>query len=314
MQARTAKGLKTKNCSIDRFLSIIGDPWNFLVIRAAFFGLHRFEDFQRSADIPRRMLARCLARYVELGILKRERYQERPERYEYRLTPMGFDTYWIAAALMNWGDRWLSGSAGAPLLLRHDTCKKPLHPVVLCSHCGEQVSPDSVAYENGPGAGWTQGAASRMRRSSVASIYERGRACSAARALNIVGNRWTGLVLREAFYGARRFEEFRRRLNIARNILSDRLEALVSHGVLAHVGVEYRLTPRGLDFYPCLLAMLRWGDKWFAPKAGVPLVLRHSSCGKKFTPIIACRHCGQEIRARDVTYRDGPGASAAADA
>src|SRR6185437_16671788 len=95
-----------QNCSIARALEVLGDRWTLLVIRDAFLGVHRFDDFQRDLGVARNVLSDRLARLVDEGLLERRRYQERPERFEYRLTEKGLDLFEVLAALMHWGDRW----------------------------------------------------------------------------------------------------------------------------------------------------------------------------------------------------------------
>lgn len=129
--------------------------------------------------------------------------------------------------------------------------------------------------------------------------------CSVARALSVVGERWTMLILREAFFGRRRFDEFQAGTGIARNILSARLHALVLNGIfdrIEDVGddrhIEYRLTKKGIDLYPVLLALMRWGDAWMADPQGPPVTLVHRECGHKTTPALTCSHCGGAIEPR----------------
>jgi DNA-binding HxlR family transcriptional regulator len=134
-------------------------------------------------------------------------------------------------------------------------------------------------------------------------------------ALTLIGDRWTFLVLREAFFGVRRFDQIQRNLGIARNILTDRLRQLEASEIVERrlyqsnpERFEYRLTEKGLDLYPVLLALMRWGDKWTVGEKGVPLLLYHKPCGSQITPSVICTHCGLEIKAREVYYEDGPGA------
>ena len=131
--------------------------------------------------------------------------------------------------------------------------------------------------------------------------------CSVARTLSIVGERWTMLILRDAFLGQRRFDEFQRGTGIARNILSSRLRELVANGILERgpgegdgARVEYRLTRKGLDLYPVLVSMLKWGDTWLADESGPPLTLVHRTCGAKTAPKMVCSECGANIAARDM--------------
>src|SRR5262249_3656016 len=141
-----------------------------------------------------------------------------------------------------------------------------------------------------------------MRWSSVSEAN-----CSVARTLGVIGERWTMLVLREAFLLRRRFDDFQHNTGIARTFLATRLRALVRHGILErtraeseHTRVEYRLTRKGADLYPVLAAMLKWGDTWLCDEKGPPLTLVHRSCGARTTPTMVCASCGETIAARDM--------------
>ena len=143
----------------------------------------------------------------------------------------------------------------------------------------------------------------------AASTYS----CSVARTVEIIGERWTMLILREAFLGVRRFDHIQRDLGIARNILSDRLGKLVGHGILERkqyqerpARFEYRLTEKGRDLYPIIVCAMRWGDKYLAPE-GPPVTLLHKDCGHAFEPVLTCSHCRGEIDARSVRPEVGPG-------
>lgn len=132
--------------------------------------------------------------------------------------------------------------------------------------------------------------------------------CSVARTLSVVGERWTMLILREAFLGRHRFDEFQQGTGIARNILSSRLRDLVEKGIFDRERaageqgrVEYRLTKKGLDLYPVLMALMRWGDTWLCDEQGPPMALVHRSCGAATTPKMVCSECGQRLEAREVT-------------
>src|SRR5918996_4416560 len=122
--------------------------------------------------------------------------------------------------------------------------------------------------------------------------------CSVARTIAVVGETWTLLVLREAFFRVRRFDQMQRNLGIARNVLADRLQSLVSHGILERVQYqdrppryEYKLTQKGLDLYPTLVSLMQWGDR-YACEAGPPVELVHTDCGHVTEPVLSCSHCG----------------------
>jgi len=137
--------------------------------------------------------------------------------------------------------------------------------------------------------------------------------CSVAQTLEVVGEWWTMLIVRDAFLGVRRFDEFGERLGISRNILNQRLAHLVEHDVLKKVlysehppRYEYRLTAKGRDLWPVLTAMRQWGDKHAAPD-GPPLRVMHTTCGKITEPVMTCSRCGERLTARDVQAVPGPG-------
>jgi DNA-binding HxlR family transcriptional regulator len=141
--------------------------------------------------------------------------------------------------------------------------------------------------------------------------------CSVARTLEVIGERWTMLVLREAFFRVRRFEEFQRNTGAARNILSDRLRTLVEHGILERrkyqdhpPRFEYRLTEKGVDLYPVLISLMEWGDRHAPGGQGPAVVLEHRTCGQPTRPTLVCSACGERVTAREMRALPGPGAMA----
>ncbi|GAA2805432.1 helix-turn-helix domain-containing protein [Kitasatospora paracochleata] len=143
--------------------------------------------------------------------------------------------------------------------------------------------------------------------------YEREN-CSAARTLEVVGERWSLLILRDAmFAGSTRFTEFQRGLGVAPNILSSRLERFVEAGLMSTRPIggeqathEYILTEKGLDLQPVLVALTVWGDRWAAPQ-GPPILYRHEGCGGALRQLSICEDCGAELTADQVAVEPGPG-------
>ena len=132
-------------------MDLLGDQWTLLVLRQAYLGTRRFERFQGELGIARNTLTERLDRLTGAGLLERVRYQERPTRHEYALTEMGRDFFPALAAIMRWGDRWLDGGAGAPMVLRHRTCGHKTHAVVHCAECDGELRVREVTVEPGPG-------------------------------------------------------------------------------------------------------------------------------------------------------------------
>ena len=136
--------------------------------------------------------------------------------------------------------------------------------------------------------------------------------CSVARSVAVIGDRWTLMILRDCFLGVRRFEAFQERLGISRTIIADRLKHLTEEGVLRRVVYqehptrhEYRLTEKGLDLHPVVMAIVHWGDRHYAGEAGPPLLHRHKGCGCDFHPVQTCSECGEPVDARVVETRPG---------
>jgi DNA-binding HxlR family transcriptional regulator len=141
--------------------------------------------------------------------------------------------------------------------------------------------------------------------------------CSIAGALEVVGERWSLLIVREVMLGVRRFDEMQADLGIARNVLQTRLIRLTEHGVLEKRlyqerprRYEYRLTEKGLDLWPAIVALMNWGDRHAAPEAGPPVLLEHRECGGAVDEHRICGTCGARLSVRDVRALPGPGATA----
>jgi DNA-binding HxlR family transcriptional regulator len=141
-----------QHCSIASTLERVGDRWTLLVIREAFLGARRFDVFQERLGIARNVLADRLGRLVDEGILERRRYQERPERFEYRLTEKGLDLWPVLVALLQWGDKHVLGPEERPVILRHRGCGGEVDRHRLCDRCGARLGPRDVQREPGPGA------------------------------------------------------------------------------------------------------------------------------------------------------------------
>jgi DNA-binding HxlR family transcriptional regulator len=139
-------------------------------------------------------------------------------------------------------------------------------------------------------------------------------ACSVAHSLEVVGEWWTLLIVRDLQLGVTRFDDFQARTGISRNVLADRLAKLVDTGIVTKVPYQqnperfdYRLTEKGKDLWPVVNALREWGDKWEAPN-GPPIELEHVDCGHRVTSVLTCSHCGERLERRNVRARRGPGA------
>ena len=143
-----------------------------------------------------------------------------------------------------------------------------------------------------------------------------GQFCPVAKAMELLDERWTLLVLRDIFLGNRRFDALQGHLGVARNVLQSRLERLLEHGVIEKVPYqerpvrhEYRLTPKGIDLWPTIVSLMQWGDRHALSPAGPPVLLQHKECGGEVDGHRICTACGTPLEARDVRAVAGPGAA-----
>lgn len=133
--------------AVGKALEVFSDNWSFSVLQELFFGVKRFDDFQRSLNISRSVLTRRLRHLESQNIISRYQYSTRPSRYEYRLTERGIDMYPIFVQLKSWGEKWLDDSHTSNLELIHTTCGHPLDVTVNCTSCNKEINARNVAVK-----------------------------------------------------------------------------------------------------------------------------------------------------------------------
>lgn len=141
-----------------------------------------------------------------------------------------------------------------------------------------------------------------------------GQHCSVARALEVVGTRWTFLIVRDALLGKARFDSFLHGLSIARNVLTDRLNSLVQNGIFERVPYqdrpvrhEYHLTAKGRELTTVIISLMEWGDRHCAGEAGPPRIAVHADCGGRVRTHLVCTSCARPLASDEVLTRPGPG-------
>ena len=168
-----------------------------------------------------------------------------------------------------------------------------------------------VRYEDGPGACSERMPPPKVSRRSTVRLDD-GAALEllVGDSIDYFGDRWTQQVLAAFFLGAHRYEQIRAQTRISTNLLADRLKLLTEHGMLVRrlsrtepPHPEYALTPKGMDVYPIILTLMKWGDRWLATRSGPPLVLHHVPCRGRLDPIVVCDCCDAELDPREVAFR-----------
>lgn len=305
--------------SIGRALLVIGDRWTQVILAHAFLGARRFGEWRSRTGIAGNILSNRLKRLVANDCMHKTSGSAGQRHSEYLLTEKGLDLYPIA--LMEWWfeQRWSSSRQADTLT--HTSCGLRMHPRLVCGHCRSEVKAHAVSYREGPGAGHDPQLPPRhSRRPSGPAPKGAGAHGLFGVSGELLGDRWTRLVVVSPFLGLRRFDQMQRAWRFATNILTDRLKRLLDSGVLQRrlyqTGpdrYEYVLTPKGLDLYPVVLTMLRWGDRWLSPKSGPPILLRHKPCGHRLVPTVVCDQCGEELRADMVNIFPAAGARRSAE-
>ncbi len=298
-----------RTCSIWRALEVVGDTSTLLILEANFLGARRFDDFRKRSGLLKALLSDRLKRLVAADVFEKRPYSQSPPRFEYHLTAKGRDLYWVALMMLRWERRWARREGKIDVVLTHRSCGQVFEPNPTCLSCEQTVSARDIAWSEGPGVGWMAATYSRRRQHRDAAGNRPAGSTLLDEVAQIAGDRWASLVLRSIFTGLRKFDEIRADTAIATNILSERLSWMCGAGVLetrayseSPVRYEYRLTPKGVDYYPVLLMLLRWGDKHYVSPEGPPLLLTHTTCDTQLEAVVACSCCGEQVRAQDVDY------------
>lgn len=304
-QGDPPKGM-VRTCSIWRALEVFGDVPSLLILESIWLGDLRFETIRARTSLSKPLVSERLKSLVHHGIIRRSRYSEHPERFEFVLEEKGRALFAMTMMLLRWEKKWSSRSAALPMEIIHTDCGERATPVPQCAHCGEEVRAGEIDWQEGPGLGWMEPTYTRRRQN-------RNRAAIAdsvtlfTDAAEVLGDRWSSLVMRSAFTGLNKFDEMLADSAMASNILSDRLSWLVERDFLKAKVYQskpdrfaYYPTRKALDYLPILLMLQQWGDRYYAAKEGAPLILHHKTCGAELRLVAGCDACGQELKAQAV--------------
>jgi DNA-binding HxlR family transcriptional regulator len=268
-------------------LGLLGDEWSLLILREALLGASRFVDWRARLPISNAVLTARLNRLTEAGLFVRGN--------GYRLTERGADVWAVLLSIWAWEDRWVSSHVERLPGRVHRLCGKPFDPVLVCSACDTPVSATDHSLEGGfgPSGSWERSvpAAATRRRSAgaEAGFFPETNA--------LIGNRWSAALVGAAFQGVHRFSDFQRRLNSSPTMVADRLRTLHALGVLTD---DYRLTAKGLAFFPVVMCLVGWAQRWYRAAEGPALVHRHRPCGADFVAALDCSSCGDRLSRKDV--------------
>ncbi|WP_439100840.1 winged helix-turn-helix transcriptional regulator [Congregibacter sp.] len=293
-----------RSCSIWRTLEIIGDTPTLLILESYWLGARRFDEFCKQTGLLKTVVSDRLKRLINNECLVKVAYSDSPKRFEYRGTERFVDFFPMALAMLHWERHWSAKSGAVSVELTHTLCEQHTEPRPVCKSCRAVITPLDVSWAVGPGEGVTESDYSRRRRQSA--VPENQLMDDVVR---IVGDRWSTLILRSMFVGIHQFQGILEDSAMATNILSERLSELCEKAVIYAESVpgdtrkiEYKLTEKGRDIYPIILALLEWGDKWLPAAEGPPLLLTHTLCGRPLEIEMACSACDKKVQPHDTHY------------
>ena len=296
-------------------LLILGDQWNLLILQQAFLHrIRRFADWHQALDISESVLSGRIKELVAAGLLEGLPYKDNGRgRTEYWLTDKALELWSFLVAIWSWERAWVDIGAW-PTRLVHLVCGADADPDLGCLACAvAPVTARDTSVVSGPDTTFRNVALPRHHRRTA-----RGRGPVHPDAyrpdtLEILGDRWSTVLLVAAFLRVRRFADLQNELGIAAGILSDRLRRFGELGVLtqhrtAPDRVEYRLTRKGLEFFPVFAFLVDWAQRWYPHPSTGGLTIRHDACGQPLRPFLRCGHCRAELLRAEVRFtgRSGP--------
>lgn len=287
-------------------LLALGDRWTLLILQRAFV-LHtrRFGDWRAQLGLSESTLAARLRDLVAAELMQRVPYDDNGRtREEYKLTPRALELSDLLLAIWGWEQRSIPEIENAPVLM-HDTCGSASLPVLGCGVCRTApISARDTTAERGAEAEFAKIAVPRLHRRAKDSSTPVDVLSYYPETMEILGDRWSTAILAAAFLGIRRFNAFKAELGIAQSILSDRLRRFVAADVLhaPSESGEYRLTSKGMNFFPVFAILVDWAQRWYGTDAAAELTIRHTSCGEPLRPVLLCSHCGEVLQRTTVHF------------
>jgi DNA-binding HxlR family transcriptional regulator len=299
----------TPATSLGRALRILGDPWTMLILKEAFNGTRRFSAFQRALQIPRQTLSLRLAHLCDEQMLYRRFVGPGQGVLEYAATAKALDLSDAMYAVWLWHQANPGGGDILPFDIVHADCGHRIGATWRCTECGDPVtSQDVTIARSHPEQIETEGRP-RLSRRNDASFTAANSQATGTVAASLVGDQPCNELLYLLFQGPRHMQALGQELSLGPGILRNRLDKLMTLGLVSETAegrrLIYTVLPRAEGFYPLLLAIADWGDRWCNGSQPPPDVRIHS-CGALLRGRYMCDHCGGWLRRQDLTIRMRP--------
>jgi DNA-binding HxlR family transcriptional regulator len=285
---------------LSRGLQVLGDRWTVALIRDAFLGVRRFDDWQSRLGIPRQTLASRLKGLVDLGLMAMRPYQQRPVRHAYRLTDKGLTLYDHVLMMWVWERRWGTGQPALPQKLQHHGCGQAFMPELACTACREKTGLNDLRFSLRPNPALLA-APLELRRSARLPPRQR-------MGLGHGADRWALLIVAALYLGCHHFDQLSHALGIGSSVLARRLAVMVDSGLLVcQTDLSdgrrkvYRLTPASRDLFAYIMCFSNWASRHHFDQASSILPV-HKGCGQAFVPQVVCSACHRPVFPREVAF------------
>ncbi|MCT9930739.1 helix-turn-helix transcriptional regulator [Planotetraspora sp. A-T 1434] len=295
---------------IGQALLALGDQWSLLILQRAFLKhTRRFAEWRDELAMSDSVLAGRLRELVAGGLLEPSPYRgEGRTRSEYLLTDRARELWTFLVAIWSWERTWVERPGGLPDLV-HERCGARTDAELGCAACGKTpVTARDTRTERGAANTFSDVAVHRLHRRTVRERAPRDPLSYFPETLEILGDRWSTVILAAAFLRVRRFAAFQSELGVAPSILSNRLRRFSELGIfvqsdIAGKGHEYRLTDKGLAFFPVFAFLVDWAQRWHSGPPQSEITIVHTACGKPMIPFLRCLNCHEPL-VRDEIHFD----------
>jgi DNA-binding HxlR family transcriptional regulator len=288
-------------------LEIVGDKPILLILESYWLGIRRFSDFCTQTGLLKTVVSDRLKKLIAVGCLQKTAYSTKPLRYEYRGTKKLMGMYPLALSMLHWEYQWGQQPKKINLQLTHTNCRKISTPIPKCLACRAPLQGRDVDWVIEP-AETQDGVKPYSRRRKSSLVLKPREIVLFDEIADVIGDRWSALIIRSLFTRLDSFQAIQQDTQMATNVLSERLRLLLDKQIIAkikqpssrHMG--YKLTQKGHDIYPVMLALMEWGSRWPTDHLDPPINLVHRPCGCRLKMQIACSACDQELLPKEVTF------------
>jgi len=297
-------------------LDIIGERWTLLILKQAFYGCRRFEDFRKATGASRATLTRRLKALVDSQILYKSRYGKSNTRFEYRFTEIGLSLLDASLLAARWESDWqINTDIKLSQQLYHRVCAQHMQPLACCRHCHQEIRHADIewqdASENLPAQFAlirNSNSGHRKRRNDLDAGLDTKALPSTLDLANLIGDRWSILILISAFFGANKYDVFEKYLGIPPSVLSARLKLLVKADIFSRQAYQknptrysYNLSEKGVDLFSFIMILRQWVKIHFGGDSGDDMLI-HKNCGAALLIDVVCSECNQKPWPQDLIF------------